>query len=151
MVFVKNLCWQGLWRKRSRLKCWAYSPLSKEVKSWDEIGRALSYGIVLGRTRICFQLRALPNNPITKRAPTLLSGFHSFWKPAIVERSQRNGGYIEVPNQSTGNWALVLSAFISHVLNEQGTGYEHIFSLVQTINVDWIEKWGTSSERASRN
>ena len=24
---------------------------------------------------------------------------------------------------------------ISHVLNEQGTGYEHIFSLVQTINI----------------
>ena len=40
---------------------------------------------------------------------------------------------------------------ISHVLNEQGTGYEHIFSSVQTFNIDWIEKWGTSSERASKN
>ena len=25
---------------------------------------------------------------------------------------------------------------ISHVLNEQGTGYEHIFSSVQTFNID---------------
>ena len=25
---------------------------------------------------------------------------------------------------------------ISHVLNEHGTGYEHIFSLVQTFNID---------------
>ena len=40
---------------------------------------------------------------------------------------------------------------ISHVLNEQGTGYEHIFSSVQTFNIDLIEKWGTSSERASKN
>ena len=40
---------------------------------------------------------------------------------------------------------------ISHVLNEQGTGYKHIFSSVQTFNINWIEKWGTSSERASKN
>ena len=26
--------------------------------------------------------------------------------------------------------------YISHVLNEQGTGYEHIFSSVQTFNID---------------
>ena len=40
---------------------------------------------------------------------------------------------------------------ISHVLNEQGTGYEHIFSSVQTFNINRIEKWGMSSERASKN
>ena len=46
---------------------------------------------------------------------------------------------------------MTLYTTISHVLNEQGTGYEHIFSLVQTFNIDGIEKWGTSSERASKN
>ena len=45
----------------------------------------------------------------------------------------------------------IISNIISHVLNEQGTGYEHIFSSVQTFNIDLIEKWGTSSERASKN
>ena len=29
-----------------------------------------------------------------------------------------------------------LFILISHVLNEQGTGYEHIFSSVQTFNID---------------
>ena len=43
------------------------------------------------------------------------------------------------------------SLTISRVLNEQGTGYEHIFSSVQTFNIDWIEKWGKSSERASKH
>ena len=31
---------------------------------------------------------------------------------------------------------LQSSHVISHVLNEQGTGYEHIFSSVQTFNID---------------
>ena len=36
-------------------------------------------------------------------------------------------------------FALILLLYlisISHVLNEQGTGYEHIFSSVQTFNID---------------
>ena len=31
---------------------------------------------------------------------------------------------------------LLLGNVISHVLNEQGTGYEHIFSPVKTFNID---------------
>ena len=29
----------------------------------------------------------------------------------------------------------IISVLISHVVNEQGTGYEHIFSSVQTFNI----------------
>ena len=31
---------------------------------------------------------------------------------------------------------VLVLVLISHVLNEQGTGYEHIFSSVQTFNID---------------
>ena len=31
---------------------------------------------------------------------------------------------------------LLSSVVIGHVLNEQGTGYEHIFFLVRTFNID---------------
>ena len=37
-----------------------YSPLSKRVENWGESGRALSYGIVWGRTRLKTNARAPP-------------------------------------------------------------------------------------------
>ena len=44
----------------------------------------------------------------------------------------------------------ILKKLISHVLNEQGTGNGHIFSLVRISDIEKIEKWGTSSEKASK-
>ena len=38
--------------------------------------------------------------------------------------------------QERGPGPHIIFSEISHVLNEQGTGYEHIFSSVETFNID---------------
>ena len=50
--------------------------------------------------------------------------FKGFTNKVLVGRIHFCVGYL---------WYRLL---ISHVLNEQGTGYEHIFSSVQTFNID---------------
>ena len=62
-------------------------------------------------------------------------------KPELICEYNKYMGGVDHNDQ------LLVYFAISHVLNEQGTGYEHIFSSVQTFNIDSIEKWGTSSER----
>ena len=58
------------------------SPLSKRVGKWGESGRALSYRIVWGRTRLKTNARSPPppppNEPKIQSAPTLAPGFHTF-------------------------------------------------------------------------
>ena len=58
--------------------------LLRRVETWDEIRRALSYGIVLERMKLKTNARAPTNDPIIERASTLVPGYHSFWKWVVV-------------------------------------------------------------------
>ena len=53
------------------LKIVTTTHFQKERKTWARVCARSIMGSFRGRTRICFQLHALPNDPTTERAPSL--------------------------------------------------------------------------------
>ena len=76
------------WKKLSKTKICSLlliAHFQKEWKTGARVGARWILGSFRGRTRICSQTRAPPNDPITERTPTLAPVFHSFWKWAMCD------------------------------------------------------------------